>query len=329
MPKNRQKSNILSIQFICIIYLRFLCLRDIIKAMRIDETLTKKRTLSFEVFPPKKAETETGKLFETIEKLKDLHPDFISVTYGASGSNSRNAAEIAGYIKSVGVEPLAHLTGGPSSPKDIDAAAKHFCDLGVENVLALRGDKPVGFEQEYCKHFAHATDLMRYIEKYGFTLGGACYPEGHQECDTLYDDLVNMKKKESSGAKFFITQLFYDNSYYYRLVNEARKIGITAPIIPGIMPLVSAKNIKNIKNMCGSAIPLEFRNMIEIYSGDTEVMREIGLSYAVYQIIDLIAKGAPGIHLYIMNNFATAEAICTRLQRLFDKFFGVGNGVKA
>ena len=290
--------------------------------MKIDEILSKKRTLSFEVFPPKKAETETDKLFATISKLKSLNPDFISVTYGASGSNSRNAAEIAGYIKSIGIEPLAHLTGGPSSQSDIDAAAKRFKELGVENVLALRGDRPQDFEAEYCKYFPHATDLMDYLKKYGFTLGGACYPEGHSECDTLYADLINMKKKEESGAKFFITQIFYDNSYYYRLVNEARRIGITAPIIPGIMPLVSAKNIKNIKNMCGSTIPLEFRNMIEIYSSDPEVMREIGFNYAVYQIIDLIAKGAPGIHMYIMNNYSTAEAICGRLENVFGKLFG-------
>ncbi len=290
--------------------------------MKIDKILSEKRTLSFEVFPPKKAETETDKLFDTIKRLKALCPDFISVTYGASGSNSRNAAEIAGYIKSVGIEPLAHLTGGPSTPADIDAAAKRFISLGVENVLALRGDRPQDFTAEYCKHFPHATDLMGYLGKYGFTLGAACYPEGHSECDTLYADLVNMKKKEECGAKFFITQIFYDNSYYYRLVNEARRIGIVSPIIPGIMPLVNAKNIKNIKNMCGSAIPLEFRNMIEIYSSDAEVMKEIGLNYAVYQIIDLIAKGAPGVHLYIMNNYSTAEAIHKRLENVFGKLFG-------
>ncbi len=290
--------------------------------MKIDEIIYKKRTLSFEVFPPKKAETETDKLKDTICKLKALKPDFISVTYGASGSNSRNAAEIAGYIKSVGIEPLAHLTGGPSSPEEIDVATKRFAELGVENVLALRGDKPQDFSAEYCKYFSHATDLMEYLKDRGFTLGAACYPEGHQECDTLYADLANMKKKQDCGAKFFITQIFYDNSYYYRLVNEARKIGVTAPIIPGIMPLINAKNIKNIKNMCGSTIPLEFRNMIEIYSSDSDIMREIGLNYAVYQIIDLIAKGAPGIHLYIMNNYATAEAVYKRLENVFGRLFG-------
>ena len=191
----------------------------------------------------------------------------------------------------------------------------------IENVLALRGDKPVWYEAEYCKHFPHATDLMEYLKKYDFSLAGACYPEGHSECETLYADLVNMKKKEEMGATFFITQLFYDNSYYYRLVSEARKIGIKSPIIPGIMPIVKASNIKRIKDMCGSTIPLEFRNMIEIYKDKPAVMEEIGLNYAVYQIIDLIAKGAPGVHLYIMNNAEIAKQIYARLERVFNELF--------
>ncbi|WP_251614945.1 methylenetetrahydrofolate reductase [Pumilibacter muris] len=289
--------------------------------MRIDEILKNKRTLSFEVFPPKKSGTGTRELFYSINELKTLKPDFISVTYGAGGSNARNAAEIAGYIKSVGVEPLAHITGGPSSPQDIDCVCKELSRLGVENVLCLRGDKPAEYNAEYCKHFPHATDLIKYIEKYGFTAGAACYPEGHVECETLYADLENLKKKEACGAKFFITQIFYDNSYYYRLLNEARRMGITAPLLPGIMPLTSAKNIARIKSMCGSTIPIEFRNMLEIYSEKPAVMREIGLNYAVYQIIDLIAKGAPGIHLYIMNRADTAAEICQRLRHVFNEYF--------
>ena len=232
--------------------------------MKIYELLNKKRTLSFEVFPPKRADVGTKGVFATIDALKELSPDYISVTYGASGSNSRNAAEIAGYIKKSGIEPLAHLTGGPSSPEDIDRTAEEFLSLGVENVLALRGDKPVDYEAEYCKYFPHATDLMEYLKKYPFALAGAAYPEGHPECDTLYKDLAALKRKQDCGAKFFVTQLFYDNSYYYRLVNEAKKIGVTVPIIPGIMPLLKVQNIRRVKEMCGSAVPLEFRNMIEI-----------------------------------------------------------------
>ncbi len=289
--------------------------------MKIYELLQKKRTLSFEVFPPKRTDEGKEGIFATIDALKELSPDYISVTYGASGSNSRNAAEIAGYLKKSGIEPLAHLTGGPSSPEDIDRTCQEFLSLGVENVLALRGDKPVDCNVEYCKYFPHATDLMEYLKKYPFSLAGAAYPEGHPECDTLYKDLEALKLKQDAGAKFFVTQLFYDNSYYYRLVAEAKKIGITVPIIPGIMPLLKVQNIKRVKEMCGSAVPLEFRNMIEVYSDRPAVMEEIGLNYAVYQIIDLIANGVPGIHLYIMNNAKAAEAIYSRLERVFRELF--------
>lgn len=288
--------------------------------MRIDDILTRKRTLSFEVFPPKKEGSETEALFRTIDKLKSLTPDFISVTYGAGGSNARSAVEISGYIKSAGIEPLAHITGGPSTPADIDGVTSELHRLAIENILALRGDKPADYTAEYCKHFAHATDLMTYI-KGDFCIGAACYPEGHAECATLHEDLINLKRKQDSGARFLITQIFYDNSYYYRLVHEAAKAGVTIPIIPGIMPLVNPKNIARIKSMCGSTIPLDFRNMIETYSDNPEVMREIGINYAVYQIIDLIAKGAPGVHLYIMNRADTAIDIHDRLKSVFNELF--------
>ena len=290
--------------------------------MRIDEILSRKRTHSFEVYPPKKQEGEKEKLFAVIDALKALSPDFISVTYGAGGSDSKGTVEIADYIQNrAHITALAHITGGPSTPQTVDAVASSLREKGIENVLCLRGDRPLTYDGEYCKHFAHATDLAAYLAPYGFTLGAACYPEGHTECESLYADLVNMKKKQDAGARFFITQLFYDNSYYYRLVNEARKIGVTVPIIPGIMPLVNPKNIRRIKEMCGSAIPLEFRNMIEIYASRPAVMEEIGYNYAVYQIIDLIAKGAPGIHLYVMNNPRTANAVCGRLERVLHELF--------
>ena len=290
--------------------------------MRIDGILSQKRTLSFEVFPPKKGAEEQDKLLAVIDGLKEFSPDFISVTYGAGGSNSKNTVEIADYIQNKArITALAHITGGPSTPADVDGVARALRERGVENVLCLRGDRPLGYEAEYCRYFPHASDLAEYLAPYSFTLGAACYPEGHTECESLYADLVNMKKKEEAGAKFFITQIFYDNSYYYRLVNEARRIGITSPILPGIMPLVNPKNIRRIKEMCGSTIPLEFRNMIEIYSSRPAVMEEIGYNYAVYQIIDLIAKGAPGVHLYVMNNLRTAQAICSRIGRVLHELF--------
>lgn len=291
--------------------------------MKISEIIKSKRTLSFEVFPPKKDGEGKAKLFAAIDELKELNPDFISVTYGAGGSNSKSTAEIAKYIQNTArITALAHITGGPSTPSEIDAVAQSLKDGGIKNVLALRGDPPIDCDREYCRYFKHASDLASYLKPYGFTLGAACYPEGHSECESLYQDLIHMKKKEECGATFFITQMFYDNSYYYRLVNEARRIGIVSPIIPAIMPLTNVKNIKRIQSMCGSTIPLELRNMIEIYAENPAVMEEIGINYAVYQTMDLVAKGAPGIHLYIMNNAATARAICGRMKNLFHELFG-------
>lgn len=290
--------------------------------MKIDEILKKKRTLSFEVFPPKKGQEGLEKIYNTIDKLTLLKPDYISVTYGAGGSNRNSNVEIASYIKNKAhVEALAHLTGGPSSKSDIDEVVKRLHEEGIDNILALRGDKPKDFDVEYCKEFKHATDLMEYLKNENFTIAGACYPEGHSECDSLYEDLVHMKEKEEAGAKFFVTQVFYDNEYYYRLVSEARKMGIKSPIIPGIMPLVSPKSIPSIKNMCGASIPLDFRNMLEVYKDDPALLEEFGINYAVYQIEDLIAKGAPGIHLYIMNRASIAKKIYERLENVFSKLF--------
>lgn len=290
--------------------------------MRIDEILKIKRTLSFEVFPPKKeGADEKEKLYKTIAKLKSLTPDFISVTYGAGGSNARGAAEIAEYIKSCGLEPLSHITGGPSTYQEIAALAEKLKSINVENILALRGDKSVDGGEDYGKHFPHATDLLTYLDNYGFCAGAACYPEGHSESLTLYDDIENLKKKRDCGAKFLITQLFYDNSYYYRLVTEARKVGVDVPIIPGIMPITSVKNIAKIKTMCGSTIPIELINMIEVFAKSPDSMREVGINYAVYQICDLVAKGAPGVHIYTMNKADTAVEICQRLKNVINDYF--------
>ena len=290
--------------------------------MKISDILNKKRTLSFEVFPPKKYDEEIDKLYATIEELKKYNPDFISVTCGANGSNRKNNIEIAAHIKNAGIEPLAHLTGGPSTKEDVLHALNEFKKNNITNILALRGDKPVDYTAEYCKEFKHATDLIDFINQNGdFSMAGACYPEGHSECDSLYEDLIHMKEKQDKGVEFFITQIFYDNNYYYRLVNEARKIGITKPIIPGVMPLIFPSSIKRTKEMCGLTIPLEYRNMLEIYKDNPKVFKEIGINYAVYQIMDLIAKGAPGIHLYVMNNAKTAEAIYERLEHVFKELF--------
>lgn len=291
--------------------------------MRIGEILKKKKTLSFEVFPPKKGQEEDLiKLFETITGIKEFKPDFVSVTYGAGGNNSKNSAEIADYLKNkAGIEPLAHLTGGPSTKEEIISVLTDLKSRGIENILALRGDKPKDLDIEYCKDFKHATDLIVFIKenKFDFSIAGACYPEGHVECDTLYEDLLNLKKKQDAGCEFFITQVFYDNNYFYRLVREAKKIGITIPIIPGIMPLTTKTSIERTVKLTGAAVPLTLRAMIERYKDDKETIREIGINYAVSQILDLLANDVDGIHLYIMNNYNNAYEIISKISRVIEK----------
>ena len=289
--------------------------------MKIDEILKNKRTLSFEVFPPKKYDEEIDKLFNTIKELKKFNPDFVSVTYGAGGTNRKSNAEIAGFLKKEGIEPLAHITGGPSTKEEIDDIIRNLKNENVENILCLRGDKPLDFNDEYCKEFKHASDLISYVKSSDLSIAAAAYPEGHKECDSLKADLKYMKLKEELGAKFFVTQIFYDNEYYFRLVKEARELGIKSPIIPGVMPMLNPKSIKRTQEMCGSTIPLNFRNQLEFYKDNPVVFREIGLNYAVAQIQDLIAKGAPGIHLYVMNNAQTAKEIYERLENVFKELF--------
>ena len=291
--------------------------------MKIIDILKKKKTFSFEVFPPKKGQEEDlNKLFNTIDMVKVFKPDFISVTYGAGGNNSKNTATIADYLKNkAGIEPLAHLTGGPSTKEEVLAVLKDLKSKGIENILALRGDKPKDQDIDYCKEFKHATDLMDFIKDqgYDFSLAGACYPEGHTEADTLYDDLLNLKKKQDSGAEFLITQVFYDNQYFYRLLREARKIGITIPIIPGIMPLTTKASVERTVKLTGAAVPLTLRAMIERFKDDKEAIREIGINYAVSQILDLLANDVDGIHLYILNNFNNAKEIYEKISHVLEK----------
>lgn len=291
--------------------------------MKISEIIKNKKTLSFEVFPPKKEETENiAKIYATIDRLKELNPDFISVTYGANGSNSKNTVAIASYLKNIAnIEPLAHVTGGPLDYSDVDLICKELKENNIENILALRGDKPVDYEADYLKVFKHASDLTKYIKgsESCFCLGGACYPEGHIDSSTLHDDLINLKLKQDSGAEFLISQIFFDNDYFYRLIRDARKIGITVPIIPGIMPLVNSKQIARVMSMTGCTIPLSLRTMIERFKDDKSSMREIGINYTIYQILDLLSNDVDGIHLYIMNNASVAEDIISKIKNVLKK----------
>ncbi|MBP5445887.1 MAG: methylenetetrahydrofolate reductase [NAD(P)H] [Acholeplasmatales bacterium] len=286
--------------------------------MKIKNILEKKRTLSFEIFPPKKDSANIESIYKTIDELSELNPDFISVTYGAMGSTTKRTLEIAKYIKNVKhVEALAHLTGINTPHDDVLKMCNEFKMENIENIMSLRGDYPVGFNGTPI--FKYASELNEFIQKYyndDFCLGGGCYPEAHLECENLFDDLKNLKKKQDSGASFFITQVFFDNNYFYRFVREARNIGITVPILAGIMPITSVKQIRKMSTMCGANVPVSLISMLEKYRDDEKAMREIGIAYATNQIIDLLANDVDGIHIYTMNKPENAKQIVDAIKNV-------------
>ena len=289
--------------------------------MRISDILNKKKTFSFEVFPPKPQASSINDIFTTIDELNQYKPDFISVTFKSTGDYAQNTIDLASYIQQhTSAEPLVHMTCGALDESDVDKLVLMLKNEHLDNVLALRGDKPADFNGDYLKSFKHASELMDYLQsKYDFCLAGACYPEGHIESESLYDDLVKLKMKQDAGASFLITQLFYDNNYYYRLVRVARNMGITIPIIPGIMPLTSATMFNKIMNMAGASIPFEMRILFDRFKDDKKAMYEIGVAYSVNQILELLANDADGIHIYTMNSAKVARDIYSRIQNVIER----------
>lgn len=278
--------------------------------MKIPELFRSGKTVfSFEIFPPKKdGSIET--VYNTLDGLSDLRPDFISVTFGAGGSAAgASTSEIAGLIKrKYNTESIAHLTCVNMTKADIDRQIEDFREQGIENVLALRGD--INPEIPPKKDFLHASDLISYMkERSDLSFSGACYPEGHVECDSIEKDIENLKIKVDAGASHLISQLFFDNEAFYRFIEKARAAGINAPIEAGIMPCVNAKQIQRMVGMCGASLPPKFTKMIARYENNPDAMRSAGIAYAVDQIIDLCANGVDGIHLYTMNSPTIARKI--------------------
>lgn len=280
--------------------------------MIADLIKTGKKTLSFEVFPPKKDE-EFNNAFEVMDKLSALQPDFISVTYGAGGSRSKKTLDIAGYIQNtLHTDALAHMTCVGSTIASIDENIREMKIRGVRNILALRGDRPESMtdEQYNSREFEHATDLMEHLNKsLELTLAGACYPEKHFEAPDPVTDLSYMKKKEETGASLFISQLFFDNECFYRFTDAARKIGITSPILPGIMPITSINQITRTVSLSGSSIPKVLSDIIANYSDKPDDLRKAGIEFAISQIRDLKAHDVDGIHIYTMNRPKTTKEI--------------------
>lgn len=285
-----------------------------------DFETSKKPTISFEVFPPKK-EDEFEAAFSVMDKLSALYPDFISVTYGAGGSRSKKTLEIAEYLQNtLHIDAFAHMTCVGSTKSSIDEVAADMKNRGLKNVLALRGDRPQDMtdEQYNGREFEHATDLISYLQKTypqdGLRIAAACYPEKHYEAPDLKTDIAYMKQKEELGVSLFISQLFFDNDCFYRFLELAGKAGITAPIHPGIMPITSAKQINTTVKLSGSAIPKAFADLIAAYGDKPEEMRKAGIEYAAAQIRDLQAHGVDGIHIYTMNRPKTMAEILEQIK---------------
>ncbi len=271
--------------------------------MYISDLFKKDRTIfSFEVFPPKKTSSiET--IYETLEGLSDLKPDFISVTYGAGGNRADSkTCQIASDIQEkYGILSAAPLTCVYNTKEDIDYILKELEEHGIRNILALRGDINPDFPVK--KDFKYASELVSYIKSRGnFHVSGACYPEGHGEADSLIDDIKNLKKKVEAGAEHLMSQLFFDNTQFYDFLEKARIAGIEVPIEAGIMPVVNKSQIERMVSMCGASLPVKFSKMMQKYEHQPEALRDAGIAYAIDQIVDLISNGVDGIHLYTMNN---------------------------
>lgn len=275
----------------------------------IDIIKTGKPSLSFEVFPPK-----TSDSFESVKKASEeiatLSPSFMSVTYGAGGGTSEYTLQIAKNLQKNGVTALAHLTCVNSTKDEVEMRLKMLKENGIENVLALRGDITPENQNREKWDYHYANELVAQIKKeYDFCVGGACYPEGHPECETQLKDIENLKRKVEAGCDFLTTQMFFDNNVLYNFMYKLREKGISVPIVAGIMPVTNGKQIKRACALSGAILPPRFKAIVDKYGDKPEAMKQAGIAYATEQIIDLYANGINVVHVYSMNKFDVAKKI--------------------
>lgn len=266
--------------------------------------------------PPKRT-APVNTIFETIKPLKELSPDFISVTYGAGGKeNNGDTFHIASEIKNnYGIESVVHLPCIGLTKSDIKEKLDEPRNHGIENILALRGDLSDGVHS--FGDFKYASDLVAFIKDYGdFNIIAACYPEGHIDSNNYIEDIHNLKTKVDAGADHLITQLFFDNNFFYKFIERCQFAGIKVPIEAGIMPIINKKQIDRMVSLCGTTVPHKFAAMMERYENDPIAVRDAGIAYAINQIVDLIAQGVDGIHLYTMNNPYIAVKIHEAIRNL-------------
>jgi methylenetetrahydrofolate reductase (NADPH) len=288
--------------------------------MKISDLFsTGKRLFSFEFFPPK-TEAGAASLERTIHDLKELAPDFVSVTYGAGGSTRDRTVDLVTRIqRQEGMCAMAHLTAVAATRQEIAALVDRLVTSGVENLIPLRGDPPADTEDfvQPAGGFLHASEMVAFIrQRFGqrVCLAGAGYPEGHPQCRDLDQDMANLVKKVEAGIDFIVTQLFFDNRFYFDFVARARKAGIKIPIVPGIMPITDAAQIDRITRMCGATLPPLLRAELDRRAGDSAATMQLGLAQATAQCIGLLAGGAPGIHFYTLNQSPATRMILTALR---------------
>lgn len=279
-------------------------------------TFEKKSGLSFEVFPPKK-DDEFENVYPLLKELAKLQPDFISCTYGAGGSRSGKTVEITSYIQQqLQINAIAHITCVGFTKEDLRRNCDALRDAGVNHVLALRGDRPqtMSDEQYNNREFYYATDLVRHLKEHtDLQISGACYPEKHFEAPSLEVDLQHLKEKVDAGVTSLVSQMFFDNTFFYRFLDKARAMGINIPVHAGIMPITTARQLGTTVSLSGSSVPKALADIIATYGDDKEDMRKAGIDYAVRQIRDLKAHGVDGIHIYSMNKLKTTVEICSQI----------------
>ena len=284
--------------------------------MKIRDILNERRTISFEFFPPREADGVPG-VIEVIKDLQRFKPDFVSVTYGAGGGTRAFTEEITMRLKAeTPLEVMAHLTCVAQTRSEVHGVLQRLQGAGIENVIALRGDRPADAETAGPgpDEFPHATDLITHIQdNFDFGVAGACYPEGHTESEDLEIDIKYARMKQELGADFLITQLFYDNEYFFDLQERAAAAGITVPIIPGVLPILSTPQIRRFTSLCGATIPSELDEKLERYADDNRAVREIGIEHATQQAEELWAHGVPGIHFYVLNRRYSVSHILSNL----------------
>ncbi len=279
--------------------------------MKITDILNKKKvSLSFEVFPPK-VNTQIKNVLSAVEKLCTYNPDYISVTYGAGGGTSENTAFIADYIQNkLGTTALAHLTCITSKPDKVSSVTEQLKQKGIQNILALRGDLPSDMQEPLPGCYKYASELISDLKiNNNFCIGGACYPEGHVENPNKEKDILYLKEKVDSGCDFLITQLFFDNNVLYNFLYRLFQHNINVPLIAGIMPVTNINSIRRMVKLSGATLTPKYKAMLDKFEHNPKALKQAGIAYAVDQIIDLVANGVRGIHIYTMNKPEIAESI--------------------